>query len=375
MKKLTALLLALVMVFSLVACSTSKPSTSTENSTSTETNTNTETSTDTSDETSTDTSDETSTDTSDENSTEASVEPITLRIGYMPNYASLWGVLSAMNTGAFEEEGITIDLWEFADGPSEVAAMEGGSIDLAYIGKGAHTLCIQGRAIVFAPSSVHTSDKIVVSGESGINSIEDLAGKRIAFNSGSSSESTMQSALTQAGLTEADVQLFDMDVSYMVSAMVSGTVDCAVAWNPYTTEILNQVEGSKEIEFSNGSINMSSWICLPDYAEENHDILVRFSRALYKGMDYGSNPDNWEEVAQWCADRTKTSLEANLAQTGDATWFDIATLTSTLQDGTMEGYYDHLQQDFLDGESITEDQVVDMSTVVLYDVMKEALGI
>ena len=38
--------------------------------------------------------------------------------------------------------------------------MEGGSIDLAYIGKGAHTLCIQGRALVFAPSSVHTSDKI-----------------------------------------------------------------------------------------------------------------------------------------------------------------------------------------------------------------------
>ena len=41
----------------------------------------------------------------------------------------------------------------------------------------------------------------------------------------------------------------------------------------------------------------------------------------------------------------------------------------------MEGYYDHLQQDFLDGESITEAEVVDMSTVVLYDVMREALGI
>ena len=77
-----------------------------------------------------------------------------------------------MNTGAFEEEGITVELWEFADGPSEIAAMEGGSIDLAYIGKGAHTLCIQGRALVFAPSSVHTSDKIVVTAESGIESIE-----------------------------------------------------------------------------------------------------------------------------------------------------------------------------------------------------------
>ena len=220
MKKLTALLLAFVMVLSLAACggdtgnNASTPNNSDNANQSTEAN-NTG-----------DTSEPAETGTDSE-----SVEPITLRIAYMPNYASLWGVLSAMNTGAFEEEGITVELWEFADGPSEIAA---------------HTLCIQGRALVFAPSSVHTSDKIVVTAESGIESIEDLAGKRIAYNSGSSSESTLQSALSQAGLTEDDVELFDMDVSYMVSAMVSGTVDVAVAWNPYTTEILNQVEGAKD---------------------------------------------------------------------------------------------------------------------------------
>ena len=142
MKKLTALLLAFVMVLSLAACggdtgnNASTPNNSDNANQSTEAN-NTG-----------DTSEPAETGTDSE-----SVEPITLRIAYMPNYASLWGVLSAMNTGAFEEEGITVELWEFADGPSEIAAMEGGSIDLAYIGKGAHTLCIQGRALVFAPSS------------------------------------------------------------------------------------------------------------------------------------------------------------------------------------------------------------------------------
>lgn len=341
MKKLTALLLAMLMVLSLAACSGDKP---------------------------TETKDPAST-------TSDGPAPVTLNVAYMPNYASLWGVLSADKNGYFEEEGITIKYTEFADGASEIAAMEGGSIDVAYIGKGAHTLTIQGRAVVFAPSSVHTSDKIVVSPSSGVESIKDLAGKRIAYNSGSSSETTLNSALSQAGLTADDVELFDMDVSYMVSAMVSGSVDVAVAWNPYTTEICNQVEGAKEIEFSNGSINLSSWVCLPDYAKENEDILLRFSRALYKGMDYGSNPDNWEQVAQWCAEQTKTSLEANLAQTGDAEWFSVETLKAALTDGTMEEYYDHLQQDFVDAESIKKDEVVDMHTVVLYDLMKEALGV
>jgi NitT/TauT family transport system substrate-binding protein len=293
----------------------------------------------------------------------------------MPNYASLWAVETGIHMGYFEEEGITIELTQFADGPSEIAAMEGNSIDLAYIGKGAHKLCIQGRAVIFAPSSVHTSDTIVVSGESGINALEDLKGKKIAFNSGSSSESTLDSALTLAGLTREDVELYDMDVTYMVSAMVSGTVDAAVAWNPYTSQMLSSLNGSKEIEFSNGSINMSSWICLPSYAQENEDVLLRFSRALYKSMDYGSNSDNWNDVAQWCADETKTDLDANLAQTGDAIWFDVATMQSDLKDGTMVEYYEHVQQDFLDGGTIEQSDAKDVNEFVLFDLMKEALGV
>ena len=73
-KKLTSMLLALAMVSSLAACGNGGASSGSDASASTSTGT----------------------------------EPITLRIGYMPNYASLWGVLSAMNIGAFEEEGITV---------------------------------------------------------------------------------------------------------------------------------------------------------------------------------------------------------------------------------------------------------------------------
>ena len=84
----------------------------------------------------------------------ADVETVQLNVAYMPNYASLWSVLTGIDQGFFAEEGLEIKLWEFADGPSEIAAMEGGSIDLAYIGHGAHKLCINGQAKIFAPSSV-----------------------------------------------------------------------------------------------------------------------------------------------------------------------------------------------------------------------------
>ena len=40
----------------------------------------------------------------------------TLNVAYMPNYGSLWAVETAINKGYFEEEGLTINLVEFADG-------------------------------------------------------------------------------------------------------------------------------------------------------------------------------------------------------------------------------------------------------------------
>ena len=354
MKKLTALLLALVMVMSLAACSSDAPE-PTKDPAPTQTS-------------------QVPTGQESKDPEPAGPEPITLRIAYMPNYASLWGVLSADKQGFFAEEGITIELTEFPDGPSEIAAMESGKIDLAYIGKGAHRLCILGNAVIFAPSSVHTTDRVVVLPDSGIETVEDLKGKTIAFNSGSSSEATLNSALTVAGLTRDDVKLMDLSIDNIVPAAVSRTIDAAVCWNPYSSEIIKQVEGAKEIEFSDGSTNISSWICLPKYAQENRDVLVRFCRALFTGMDWGSKVDNYETVAQYCADQTKASLESQLVQVGDAHWFNLEDLKAGIEDGAIKGYYEGMQNDFLAGGNIEADQAVeDVGQFVLFDVVEEAL--
>ena len=141
MKKLLSLLLAAVMVLGLAACASSAPETTTAATTAPAAEPT-----------------EAATEAATEAPTEAPVETVKLNVAYMPNYASLWSVLTAMDQGFFAEEGLEITLWEFASGPEEIAAMEGGSIDLAYIGHGAHKLCINGQANIFMPSSVHSTD-------------------------------------------------------------------------------------------------------------------------------------------------------------------------------------------------------------------------
>lgn len=301
----------------------------------------------------------------------AAEEPVKLNIAYMPNYAALWAVLTGIDQGYFEEEGLDLTLYEFADGPTEIAAMESGSIDLAYIGTGAHKLCITGSAKIFAPQQVNTTDSIVVLKSHGIESLEDLAGKKIGVTTGTSSETSLNSALAKAGLTLDDIEPYEMEVNNMVSAMVSGTIDACATWSPYTLQIVNEVEDAEKLEFENDTVNLASWIALPEYAEENEDILVRFSRALYKAMDYSSDPDNYEYAAGLVAKQTATDLDINLYQTEDAVWFNSESIAAGLEDGTLADYYQKQQQNFIDNGAVENE--VPLEDYILFDVIKEAL--
>ena len=135
------------------------------------------------------------------------VEPVELNIAYMPNYGSLWSIMNAIEQGYLAEEGITVNLVEFADGPTIIAAMEGGSIDLGYIGQGAHKLCINGKATIFALSHISNGDMLI--GGPGIASVGDLAGKKVAYSSGTSSEDILVKSLEKAGMSMSDITAVD----------------------------------------------------------------------------------------------------------------------------------------------------------------------
>lgn len=302
-------------------------------------------------------------------------ETVKLNVAYMPNYASLWSVLTGIDQGYFAEEGLEIELWEFADGPSEIAAMEGGSIDIAYIGHGAHKLCIKGQATIFAPSSVHSTDRIIVLPSSEVTSVDDIAnlkGKKVAYNAGSSSETALNGALAAAGLTMDDIEPYEMDATNMVAAMSSGSVDACTAWNPYSNQIMANCEGALELEFATNSVNLSSWICLPSYAEENRDILLRFSRALYKAMEYSSQEENWEYAVGLYAEKCAKDPEACMVETGDATWFSADAIKEGLADETIQNYYKRQQEMFIENGDVESE--VALEDYVMLDLMQEALG-
>lgn len=303
------------------------------------------------------------------------VEPVTLNVAYMPNYGSLWAVIAAQELGYFEEEGITLNLMSFDSGPVIISAMESGSVDFGYIGDGAHKLCVQGQAEIIGLSHISNGDAVI--GGPNVTSLEDLKGKTVAYSSGTSSETILTNALNSVGLTMADITPMDMDAANVVTAMLSGGVDACAIWSPQSLTILDQMPDAtklaENIDFSDISISLASWIAMPSYLEENHDVAVRFMRALFKAMDYAALEEHYEEVSQWVADELKLDVESVLPQArGDADWLTGQEVVSGVADGTVEGYYALQQEIMLSSGAIAEDEACPVSDYVDLDLMTEA---
>lgn len=299
------------------------------------------------------------------------VEPVTLNVAYMPNYGSLWSIENAIDQGYLEEEGITVNLTGFQDGPTIIAAMESGSIDIGYIGQGAHKLCINGQATIFALSHISNGDALI--GGEGITKIEDLKGKKVAYSSGTSSEDILVNSLTSVGMTMDDIEAVDMDASAIVTAMISGGVDAAATWSPNSLKILEEVPNatklSDNLTFSDKTVSLASWICMPDYANENKDVLVRFTRTLFKAMDYAAT-EHQEETAALVAKQIAGDQATVYEQRGDAEWLTGKQVSAGAADGTVEGYYELQKQNFISAGAVEVDPPV--SDYVLLDVMQEA---
>lgn len=308
---------------------------------------------------------------SEEKATTSSLK--TLNVAYMPNYASLCSVMAAIETGAFEEEGLKVNLVEFADGPTIIAAMESGSIDIGYIGHGAHKLCINGRASIFAFAHLGNGDAIVGLKSHGVESLADLRGKKVGYSSGTSSENILMLGLKRAGLTMNDITAYEMDASSLTSAMTSGSLDACATWSPSTETMCSQIGSdavviAKNETFSDETVNIASWIVMPKWAEANHDTLVKFTRALYKGEDFRAKEENMRQVAEWVAKQVAGDVEIQYQQVHGAKWYTEADTINGIKDGSIKALYEVQKLAF--GDAVNPATPVE--NYVLFDIMLEA---
>lgn len=172
------------------------------------------------------------------------------------------------------------------------------------------------------------------------------------------------------GMTMDDINTVEMTVDGMTTAMISGQIDAAASWSPNTVTLQNAlgdnyVDLGTNADFLDSAIFPSSYICTPEYAEANHDILVRFAQALDKAHDWrAAIPRRWPS----CWPRSWTPRGHHAGRSWRGRLADHHRGLRRLD--AIKTVYETQQGIFLDNGTITEN--VPVEDYVLFDVMQEA---
>ncbi len=140
----------------------------------------------------------------------------------------------------------------------------------------------------------------VIIAKRGINSINDLKGKRIAVTEPAPSQTLLISALEAAGLKYTDVTIAAAQDPVVASQMFKAPdVDAAVVWSPFDIEAIREVAGSKVLVSTQEQSNIIAdiFFAKEEYIRNNRNKINAFYEGWMKAVAELNNDPAKQEVA------------------------------------------------------------------------------
>jgi len=136
-----------------------------------------------------------------------------------------------------------IEWSKFPAGQPEHEAFNAGALDVGQTGDTVFLFSYAAgsparavSAITFAPAFI----QLLVQGDSGINTVAELKGRKLAVNAGGGPQLMAYGLLEQAGLTTKDVQFVFLNPLDAKPAFASRAVDAWLTWAPYSSLAIEQ---------------------------------------------------------------------------------------------------------------------------------------
>lgn len=227
-------------------------------------------------------------------------------------------------TGEVEKAtGIKINFRQFGGGGDVIRAMASGDVQLGEIGStGIATAISQGMDVelFWILEDIASAEALVARNGSGINSIADLKGKKIATPFVSTSHFQLLYAMNKAGLKPNDAQILNMRPPEVAAAWGRGDIDATFIWDP----VLSTVKKNGKVLMTSGDIckagacTFDGLVVTRKFAKENPAFMVALVKAIAKAdADYKANPKNWADtsdkakaVAKWSGGKVEDVPDA-----------------------------------------------------------------
>ncbi|MDQ7969514.1 MAG: ABC transporter substrate-binding protein [Oxalicibacterium faecigallinarum] len=300
----------------------------------------------------------------------------TIRIGVpavVANPKSYWGTSGiARYKGWFEEEfakeGIRVEYVGFKGGAPMVGqALANGQVDLA--GQG-DFLSIIGKSSglktkLVLPFGKLSNAYLAVSKKSGIRSVEDLRGKRVAYYKGNQIHLQALRILALHGMTEKDIKSIFLDPPTAASAIAAGEVD-ALFGSQETLTLRDR--GVVDVVYStNGRADLTAYnglVATEKFIDHYPDILTRLVKVFVKAAKWADDPANRDEALKIWASGPTPSLNVK-EDYADRPWSDRL---SPLLDPLLVEHYKQTQEQIaglgmLRGPKVNLDQWIDPTFV------------
>lgn len=190
--------------------------------------------------------------------------------------------------------------WKMIPGGGEVIkAMASGQVPIGEVGSSPATAAIaQGMdmQIIWILDDIGNAEQLVARNGSGINSVQDLKGKKVATPFVSTTHYHLLAALEDAGVNPKEVEILNLRPPEIAAAWERGDIDATFIWNP----VLSRVKANGKVILSSGDLakkgkpTFDAIMVNRAWAEKNKDFLTKFIAAVAKqDAAYVANKDKW----------------------------------------------------------------------------------
>lgn len=211
---------------------------------------------------------------------------------------------------AFAEDNISVE-WTLSQGSNRsLELLNSRSVDF---GSTAGAAALLGKANGNPIKAIYVYSQpewtaLVTRPDTGINQVEDLRGKRIAVTRGTDPHIFLLRALDQAGLSEQDVELVQLQHPDGRTALTRGDVDAWAGLDPHMAAA--ELEEQAALFFRNPDLNTYGVLNVrEDFAQRYPDAVERVLTVYEQGRQWAL--DNPEDLAALLAQ--EAGLETEIA--------------------------------------------------------------
>ena len=176
--------------------------------------------------------------------TVAHAEPLKIAYSDWPGWVA-WEI--AIQKNWFKEAGVDVQFMWYDYAPSMDAYSTGKADAVCMTNGDALVTGSSGKPSVGILVNDFSSGNDMIVAKPGIDSVKQLAGKKIGVEVGLVDHLLLERALGMSGLSDRDVTLVNTPTNETPQVLAAGAVDAIAAWQPNSGQALKTVQGSKPI--------------------------------------------------------------------------------------------------------------------------------